>query len=75
MDFSFVLYELDGVAVGIADEDAALKAERGVGQLDRARGRRGGTGRAGSAAAAAPASATRTVVCQWTRSFGRSSAG
>jgi hypothetical protein len=31
MDFSFVLYELNGVTVGIADQDAALEAERGVG--------------------------------------------
>src|SRR5258708_6706989 len=35
MNFSFVLYELDDVTIGIADQDAAVKAERGVGQLHR----------------------------------------
>ena len=75
MNDSLVLDELDGVAVGVADQEPAREAEGGIGQVDRPATRPGGSGLARTAAAAASASGTSRVVCQCTRSLGRSSGG
>jgi hypothetical protein len=37
MSLSFVLDELDGVTIGVADQNAAREPERSVGERDRGR--------------------------------------